>query len=229
MKAVDNLKAIRSEELPALRREWQDALQQAAVPDARFTAEANQTRQKQAREQARAEALEKVDALAAKAEDLIGRVRRYADSRAPVAPSEALLNETRQARAWGRARALLDAGRSVQEVIKGADLDTLTALRTELPTYLAARQAKPQGLDASDWSEPDATPVLRLVDQAMILLLPAGTADRVQAGLDLAAIEPGLRIALEGLRAEIAQPEGGHGLRAAVAARFADRAATASV
>ncbi|MGW5336576.1 hypothetical protein [Streptomyces bauhiniae] len=229
MHALKTLKSIRNEELPQLRRELQQALREADEPDPRFTAEADRTRRAEARAQVEREALERLTALQGRAEEAIGRVRRYADSRAPVAPSDALLNETREARAWERARALLEAGRNVRDVIKGANLDTLNALRAELPAYLAAQQARPQGLDAAGWAEPDPTPVLRLVDQELVTKLPPGTAARVQAGLDLAAIEPGLRVALEGMPVEISHPEANHGLGTAIAARFADQAATAEV
>lgn len=225
MQALKKLKSIRNEELRELRREWQESLRAANTADPRYTEEANRTRQAEARAAAQKAALDGLTALETVAEDAIGRVRRYAESRAPIAPSEALLQEMRQARAWDRARALLDAGRNVQDVVSSADLDTLKALRVELPSYLAAQQPKPRGMEAAGWTEPDPAPVLRLIDQAMVPLLPAGTAARVQAGLDLAAIEPGMRAVLEGLRSEIMQPEAGLGLGTAVAARLADQAA----
>lgn len=132
-----------------------------------------------------------------------------------------LLAETWQARAWDRA-ALLNTGRTANDVINGADLDTLHALSTELPTYLAAQHTKPQGFQAVlEFTEPDPAHVLRAVDDALADRVPAPQGWALRARLDLDALEP-----LTGLRRETdGTADDGNALRTAVAARLADQQA----
>lgn len=84
------------------------------------------------------------------ARDLLGQVAAELDQ--PAGDSAAqLLAETRQQRAWERARTQLDAGRSHHDLIKAAgaagDAATLAALRSELPAYLEGKHPRPSGLD----------------------------------------------------------------------------------
>ncbi|MFF0506830.1 hypothetical protein ACFYUH_24935 [Streptomyces fimicarius] len=222
---MKTLKAIRTERLGELRREYETRLREADEPDPRFTAEANRTRREAARREVQQEALEALAALEEEAEAAITRVRSISQQQSPLSASDALLAETRQARAWDRVRPMLEANRSVQDLVRGADLDTLQALRAELPAFLSARVQKPQGLDALGWTEPDTDRALRLVDQAMVPLLPSGPASWKQAGLDLAAMEPGLRLSLQGFREEVTTPGSGRGLENAIAVRLADQEA----
>ncbi|MFE3940600.1 hypothetical protein ACFXPV_01765 [Streptomyces sp. NPDC059118] len=121
---------------------------------------------------------------------------------------------------------MLDVGRSAADVIGSADIDTLRALRVELPSYLAARRAKPEGLAGLGWAEADPAPVLRTIDRALVDRLPKGqsAALRIHLGLDQA--EPSPRETVAGLRHQAYGSAGdGDGLRSTVAARLADQEA----
>ncbi|MGP3947236.1 hypothetical protein [Streptomyces sp. 7N604] len=177
---------------------------------------------------AREQAAAQLDRIEREANNAAALVRTVADKATAAArprdAAEQLLAETRQARAWDRARALLDAGRTVPEVIAGADADTLYALRAELPTYLAAQRTKPQGLAGAGFTEPDPARILHTIDCALVDHLPTAQGAALRARLDLDEIEPGLRETLAGLRREVdgtADPS--NALRTAIAARLADQ------
>ncbi|MFC7503200.1 hypothetical protein [Nocardioides sp. GCM10030258] len=95
-----------------------------------------------------------------------------ADTRPSV---DQLLDEQRQAKAWGRAERLLGAGTSPLEVVKDAeqatDLATLRALRTELPTWIVATT---HGGATHEERVSAATSAKRLVDLALARTLPEG-------------------------------------------------------
>ncbi|WP_162602613.1 hypothetical protein [Streptomyces spongiicola] len=227
--AVHRLTETRKTDLAALRRRLSDALAAAhTFRDPDLTDEANNRRRadmaRAAREQAAAD-LDRIEAQASQAASLVRTVANKATAPAG-GTAEQLLAETRQGRAWDRARALLDAGRTAQDVIEGADLDTLSALRTELPSYLAARHTKPQGLAGAEFTEPDPARVVHTVERALADRLPAEQGAALRARLNLDALEPGLRETLAGLRREVdGTGDAGNALRSAVAARLADRQA----
>lgn len=212
--AVHRLTQTRKTELVELRRRLSDAFSHARTfRDPDLTEEANARRRAELERAAREQAAADLDRIERETSTAAALVRTVADKAATPArgTTEQLLAETRQTRAWDRARSLLDAGRTAQEVIKGADLDTLHALRAELPTYLASQHSKPQGLAGAEFTEPDPARILHTIDRAR---------------LDLDAIEPGLRETLAGLRREAdGTADASNGLRSAIAARLADQAA----
>ncbi|MEU3277298.1 hypothetical protein [Streptomyces antibioticus] len=228
--AVHRLTETRKTDLAALRRRLSDALTAAhTFRDPDLTDEANNRRRadmaRAAREQAAAD-LDRIEAQANQAAALVRAVADKTTARPAGGAAEQLLAETRQARAWDRARALLDAGRTTQDVIEGADLDTLHALRTELPTYLAAQHTKPQGLAGAEFTEPDPARVVHTVERALADRLPAEQGAALRARLNLDALEPGLRETLAGLRREVdGTADASNALRSAVAARIADQQA----
>lgn len=194
--------------------------------------EANAGRRAELESKAREQAAAELDRIERETNNAAALVRTVADKATttsrPTGAAEQLLAETRQARAWERARALLDAGRTVPEVINGADADTLHALRAELPTYLAAQRTKPQGLAAAGFTEPDPARILHTIDRGLIDHLPKQQGSALRARLDLDALEPGLRETLAGLRREVdGTADGSNALRSAVAARLADQQAGA--
>ncbi|MGW6413372.1 hypothetical protein ACWF95_40890 [Streptomyces vinaceus] len=85
-------------------------------------------------------------------------------------------------------------------MIGSADVGTLRALRVELPSYLNARNAKPEGLVGLNWTEADPTPVLRTIDRALVDRLPKDKSAALRIRLDLEQTEPGLRETVAGLR-----------------------------
>ncbi|MFD8610538.1 hypothetical protein [Streptomyces sp. NPDC059631] len=227
--AVHRLIETRRTDLAALRRRLSDTLTAAhTFHDPDLTEEANNRRRTDMARTARAQAAADLDRIEAQANQAAALVRTVADRvTAPAGgAAEQLLAETRQARAWDRARALLDTGRTVPDIIEGAGLDTLHALRTELPTYLAAQHTKPRGMAAADFTEPDPTRVVRTVERALADHLPADQGAALRARLNLDALEPGLRETLAGLRREVdGTADPGNALRSAVAARLADQQA----
>ncbi|MFI5805787.1 hypothetical protein [Streptomyces sp. NPDC051561] len=215
-----------------LRRQLEDALSKAhAFRDPDLTAEATQRRRAELTTAARTRAAAELDRIERETRTAAEQVRAHADRATTPAyrdASEQLLAETRQGRAWERARALLDAGRTPRDIIEGADLDTLHALRAELPTYLSAQHTKPQGLAGAEFTEPDPARILRDLDRARVDLLPKEQGAALRARLDLDAIEPGLRETLAGLRREVdGTADSSNGLRSAIAARLADQDAGA--
>lgn len=204
--AVHRLAQTRTRDLAALRRRLSDALAAAhTFHDPDLTSDANARHRAEMARTAREQAAADLDRIEHEADHAAALVRAAADKATapPAGATEQLLAETRQARAWDRARALLDAGRTPREVIESADLDTLHALRTELPTYLAAQHAKPQGLTGGEHTEPDPARILHAIDRARLDHLPRKQAAALRARLDLDALEPGLRETLAGLRREV--------------------------
>ncbi|MFH8404849.1 hypothetical protein ACH4FX_08735 [Streptomyces sp. NPDC018019] len=229
--ATRRLSQTRKTELVELRRTLDAALAAARTfRDPDLTDEANARRRADMERTARTQAAATLDRIEREANNAAALVRTVADKASAAGqPRDAagqLLAETRQARAWDRARALLDAGRTPQEVIKGADLDTLHALRAELPTYLSAQRTKPQGLAGAEFTEVNPARILHTIDRARLDHLPKEQAAALRARLDLDAIEPGLRETFAGLRREVdGTADPGNGLRTAVAARLADQQA----
>ncbi|MFJ3191710.1 hypothetical protein ACIPJQ_03605 [Streptomyces griseoviridis] len=84
-----------------------------------------------------------------------------------------------------------------------ADSDTLRALRVELPSHLAVRRAKPEGLAGRGWTEADLAPVLRTIDRTLVDRLPKDQSAALRNRLDLDQVEPGLRETGAGLRRQV--------------------------
>lgn len=227
--AVHRLTETRKRDLVELRRHLSDTLAAAhAFRDPDLTDEANARRRADMARAAREQAAADLDRIERETDAAAALVRTVADKATaqPTGATEQLLAETRQARAWDRARALLDAGRTVPDVTATADADTLYALRAELPTYLAARHTKPQGLAGAGFTEPDTARTLRTVEHTLADRLPSEQGAALRARLNLDALEPGLRETLAGLRREVdGTADPGNALRSAVAARIADQQA----
>lgn len=228
--SLATVRRARETDLAGLRRRLDDGLSQARTfRDPDLTDEANARRRAEMERAAREHAGTELDGIERTTNAAAEQIRAYAERiSAPTTgtATEQLLAETRRGRAWDRTRALLDAGRSVADVIGSADVDTLRALRVELPSYLIARRAKPEGLDGRGWTEADPAPVLRTIDRALVDRLPKDQSAALRIRLDLDQAEPGLRETVAGLRRQVDGSAGdGDGLRSAIAARFADQEA----
>lgn len=226
-RAVQQLTKTRTD-LGAMLRRLDEQLRQARTfRDPDLTPEANTRRREElartAREQAGAY-LTRTEAQTNQAATMVRTVADHALTKQAPDPTTQLLAETRQARAWERTRSLLEAGRPVPEVIDAADLDTLHALRTELPTYLATRTTLPPGLDAAGHTETPPDRLLHTIDRALTEQLPGNQAAALRARLDLDELEPGLRELLAGIRREVeGTANSNNGLHTAIAARLADQ------
>lgn len=149
--------------------------------------------------------------------------------------------DTRETRAWDRARAMLDAGVSPAEVIAGADVDGLRALRRELPAWLTVRHLQEEQrtgggkLTASRSAveqrlrdqEAKARPHLDAVTQRLAEVLPKPEGDRLRLALDAPHLLAGVRERVTGMRSDFRENGAGGGLRAVLAARMAERQAGA--
>ena len=120
------------------------------------TSEAYKTYQAEQRQQA----------AAAKLQELLNTISQFASTIAGESPDtpasgDALADELRVGRAWGRAKTQLDAGLSWQSIMNTAvdqkDAATLQALREEMPAWLAAASAGIPG-----------KPFLSTVDSAVV-------------------------------------------------------------
>ncbi|MFD5105712.1 hypothetical protein [Streptomyces cinereoruber] len=206
--ALGALRKIRNERSVQLRKEYSKAETAARTfTDPHLNAEGLKARRDEMLAQARAALAAAVQQMEAEAKQAADTVRRYTQDKQSAAsadPNAQLLAEMRQGKAWDRARALLDSGRSPAEVIATADVDTLRALRTELPTYLATQVKREPGLlQAHSQAEPfDPAPVLRTIDLALAEKIGGTEGQAMRYALDLAAVEPGVNVTLKSLRTE---------------------------
>lgn len=118
--------------------------------------------------------------------------------------------------AWERVTMLMDAGRTLDQIVATADVLTLQAVREWAPTYLAA-----------NGGDPAAAPALGdRLDRATLARYAAITADAdMAAALAEAPALAGLAVTLADAEAEAQGTPGAGGLEAAVAAAMAERQA----
>jgi hypothetical protein len=99
----------------------------------------------QATATARSEAASAIEQLEQRAQDAAGRIYARLDKATEGAPDvqQAILDELRESRAFGRVKMALDAGQDVLEIIRAAgarqDRAALRAMRADLPSYLEAQ------------------------------------------------------------------------------------------
>lgn len=226
-RAVHQLDQTKTELAAMLRRLDEQLRAARTFRDPDLTPDAQARRREELVRTARQQAGAYLTRTTAQVDQAAAMIRRVADravNKEAADPSARLLAETRQARAWERARSLLEAGRPVPEVIEGADLDTLYELRTELPTYLATKTVRPPGLDAAGYTDIPPDRLLHTIDRALTAKLPPEQAAAVRARLDLDELEPGLRELLAGLRREVeGTADSNNGMYTAIAVRLADQ------
>lgn len=225
--ALDHARQITTTYLPQAQQQVTDAARLAQnFTDPNLSPEGLEARRRELAQQAQQMSAALADALDREVQRAAA-IARDAASRSTAAgdTSVQLLAEMRQSRAWERARAQLDAGAALSEVIATADVDTLRALRTEYPAYLRAQDTR-RGLDRAQSDQPDPTAAVRAVDEALARLLPGEAGRALAATLATESALAATRQALEGLRltgAGSASPQ--HTLTAAYAANDAARAA----
>ncbi|MEP7740438.1 hypothetical protein ABKW28_22570 [Nocardioides sp. 31GB23] len=191
--ARGELAAARAD-LSQLLREHNDALRAALRDDPLLSGEGNR--------QKRSERTATLRRLAD--ERVAGHRERVADAEAVLQdvlatqPAPDAAGIARREAHWRRAQTLLDAGRSVGDVIAAAtDPEALMALREELPTYLQARQAKPRGLEAIGWEGTDTTRVALDVDRRLVEVTDGDARAFAAARVGLAGEVPVTRLALD--------------------------------
>jgi hypothetical protein len=224
--ALDHVRQITTTVLPQAQQRVTDAARLAQnFTDPNLSPEGIENRRRELAEQAQTLSATLADALDREVQRAASIARdAFARHSAPGDTSEQLLAEMRLSRAWERARAQLDAGAALSEVIENADIDTLRALRAEYPAYLRA-QDKRHGLDRAHSDRPDPTAALRAVDEALAPLLPGEAGKALTATLAAESALAATRQALDGMRltgAGSATPQ--HTLAAAYAANDAARA-----
>jgi hypothetical protein len=228
--ALDHVRQITTTVLPQAQQRVTDAARAAQTfTDPNLSAEGLEARRRELAEQARQMSASLADALAAEVQRAAAIARDAADRHnAPGDTHDQLLAEMRQSRAWERARAQLDAGAALSEVIESADVDTLRALRAEYPAYLRAQDRR-RGLDRAQGDRPDPTAAVRAVDEALVPLLPGEAGRALAAKLATDSALEATRQALDALRltgAGSATPQ--HTLTGAYAANDAARATAAA-
>lgn len=146
------------------------------------------------REQQLASLRERTEAAFLQAREQVAAAREaIADWRSPVASSvEAqILAEQREARAWTRAERMLSTGVAAQalidQAVTGGDVDTLRALKAELPSYLGSQLAG-RTLEERQVATVDAG---RAIDLALAKALPdGGEKQALRARLRVEALAP---------------------------------------
>lgn len=228
--ALDHVRQITTTVLPQAQQRVTDAARQAQTfTDPNLSPEGLDARRRELGQQAQQLGATLADALDREVQRAASIARdAFARHTAPGDTNEQLLAEMRQSRAWERARAQLDAGAALSEVVENADVDTLRALRTEYPAYLRA-QDKRRGLERAQGDQTDPKAAVRAVDEALAPLLPGEAGRALAATLAAESALTATRQALDGLRltgAGSATPL--HTLTAAYAANDAARATAAA-
>ncbi len=230
-RALDDLRAlIDGDTLRTIRRERDAAIAAARQPDPDLSDQANQRRRVDVEQSANERVRAQLDDLDRQARQLADRVTRWADvQQEPTDPTSALLAETRQQRAWARVQPLLDSGRtSLGAALRGAtDLDTVRAIRAELPAWLAAQSAVADGrgiMRAMEGRNGGAvrSELLDLADRRTAALTPGEAGQRLRARIALADVMTQVTAGTEAFRRELT------GAGSPTATAFAVRDARAS-
>lgn len=144
------------------------------------------------------------------AREVVAGYVRDTDAARAADPQSALVEEMRVQRGWDTARAMLDTGHDIQEVLSFAaeqgDADMLAALRLRAPAYMQMMTPR----DELGHREPaDARRLVRKIDEALVPLLPEQLADARTAAMRLDDLYPAVEYyadSVEQLAAGTAQP-----------------------
>jgi hypothetical protein len=148
-----------------------------------------------------------VTAARAAAEESRRTVTEYLASaqQTSAAPDQALVTEMRLQRGWDTARQLLDAGRSIQEVITFAtqqrDADLLEALRGRIPAYVAAAVASNNTATLGSETDfgPDASRrLVRRVDEAFVAIASGPVAEARTVAMQFEDVWPAVEFYADG-------------------------------
>ncbi|GGV83855.1 hypothetical protein GCM10010294_60880 [Streptomyces griseoloalbus] len=199
--ALDHARQITTTVLPQAQQQVAEAARLAQnFTDPNLSPEGLEARRRELAQQARQLGATLADALGREVQRAALVARDAADRHTAAGDTnEQLLAELRLSRAWERARAQLDAGAALSEVIESADVDTLRALRTEYPAYLRA-QDKRRGLDRAQGDQTDPTAAIRAVDEALVPLLPGEAGKALAAKLATDSALTATQQALDGMR-----------------------------
>jgi len=144
-----------------------------------------------------------IAAIKVRAEEAQESARRHIAEvlRPSTDTAQRLLEESQDQRAWQRARALLEAGTDVNELIaragKTGDVATLRALRSEFPSWLEtnAVAAAPdlQKPNARTAAQVGVAPLLEDIDRAEALHLPSRQRTALETKFQVKALDEVLR------------------------------------
>ncbi|MEV1018139.1 hypothetical protein AB0I89_32105 [Micromonospora sp. NPDC049801] len=173
--------------------------------------------------EARRDAERQVDALMSRVDDDADTVRAYVAEHRPQ-PQPGMEAIMARQTAWRRTEALLAAGRTPRAVIASTgDVEALLAMREEFPTWIQTQSPTPGGMDALTFEEPDATQIIRAVDERLAELTSGDQRAAIIFDRELAVTLAELPPMVEHTRltAAGAPQSGSMGLDAAIASRFA--------
>jgi hypothetical protein len=124
--------------------------------------------------------------------------------------------------AWGRAKMLLDAGQSLQQIVAKADPALLHAVTEWGPTYLEAEAYKARADGGFAPVAVDSAPLLRSVRQRWSQVLDGSGAGRIQRGMGAEAAEAEFLVTAQHFGSKLdGIPTGADDLTAAIEARLA--------
>lgn len=165
----------------------------------------------------------------AKLDQLTREFKREAAETKRVADGEIPKPAGDTAQAWGRAKMLLDAGQSLQQIVAKADPALLHAVTEWGPTYLEAEAYKGRA-DGFAPVAVDAAPLQRSIRQRWTEVLDGFAPGRIQRGAEAEAAEAEFQVTaqhfgskLDGIRT------GADDLAAAIEARLAGQNAAADL
>ncbi|RBY94087.1 hypothetical protein DQ244_01625 [Blastococcus sp. TBT05-19] len=185
-------------------------------------------RREQLAETARKRADQELTALTAEMRQHIGRVREWAESRRPRVVDDPVQLQ-KMSLAWDRARAMLDNGRSIRQVLaESSDPAMVLAVREWGPDYLRANEPRDSGLAGyAQRPEPvDYSGLIRSADERLGELLRGEVATAVAALRELDVMEAGWQSRSANVGQQIVG--GAHDpLQAAIEAHYAEQMAGA--
>jgi hypothetical protein len=209
--------------LTELQRSYDAAIAQAnAFTDPELSAEGSAKRRADLAAAARTSYKGKLDQLAREFKAEAADAKRVGQEAIPAAPTDT-------AQAWGRAKMLLDAGQSLQQIVAKADPALLHAVTEWGPTYLEAEAYKGRS-DGFAAVAVDAGPLQRSIRQRWVEVLDGFAPGRIERGTEAEAAEAQFTVSAEHFGAKLDGVNTGmNDLASAIEAQLAGQRASAGL